>query len=290
MSLPATPPDPMPASGAVAAPPAPPAPPIAPGSTPGGPRGSHPPRLSRQRPLVLFAIAFAAVLVVVLVIVVAFAPKPPTPRCPDPNQPCSPISPGQQPVSVGGGLAVELPPLTTSTAPVLRNGTTWTDSVSGVQFDYDSELWTLDTTTPAGLALLTAGQGSIVLRIEVDSATDVDAPTLLSALEQFTAGIFTGVARDTSPANRPLHPQIGYKEALGEYLVGTSSEGGQITNLGFMLVTASDPTSNATIGVLVAVPEPDRLAGSGAGAPRIMKLVDGLVDEVMRHVYWTPPQ
>ena len=61
-----------------------------------------------------------------------------------------------------------------------------------------------------------------------------------------------------------LHPQVGYKDALGEYLVGTSSEGGQITNYGFTLVTASDPDTNATIWVLVAVPEPDRLAGSGA--------------------------
>jgi hypothetical protein len=291
MSISTNPPDPTPESGAAAAPPPPPpAPPIAPAPPPGGPAGSHPPRLSQQRPLVLFGIGFAVILVVVLLIVVVFAPKPPPPRCPDPDQPCLPNQPSQLPIPTGGGLAIELPPPTTSTSPVLRNGATWTDTTSGVQIDYDDTLWTLDSTTPAGLMLLTAGQGSIVLRIEVDSASEVDAPNLLSALEQFTAGIFTGVARDSSPANMLLHPQIGYKDALGEYLVGTSSEGGQITNYGFTLVTASDAGTNTTIGVLVAVPEPDRLAGSGSGAPRIVKLVAGLVDEVMKHVYWTAPQ
>ncbi len=291
MSLSTNPPDPLPGSGAVSTPPPPPAAsPAAPAPPPGGPAGSHLPRLSQQRPLVLFAIGFAVILVVVLAIVLVFAPKPAPPRCPDPDQPCTQVSQGQRPIAAGGGLTVELPPPTTSTSPVLRNGATWTDSTSSVQIDYDDTVWTLDTTTPAGLMLLTAANGNIVLRIEADRATDVDAPKLLSALEQFTAGIFTGVARDNSPANMPLHPQIGYMDALGEYLVGTSSEGGQITNYGFTLVTASDTTTNATIGVLVAVPEPDRLAGSGAGAPRVVKLVAGLVDEVMKHVYWTPPQ
>jgi len=290
MSVSPNPPDPMPVSGGVAAsPPPPPAgPPAAP--APGGPAGSHPPRLAQQRPLVLFAIGFAVILAVVLVIVVVFAPKPPPPRCPDPDQPCLKVSQSQRLISAGGTQLIELPPPTTSTAPILRNGTTWTDTASGVQIDYDDTIWTLNTGTPEGLMLLTAGQGSIVLRVEVDKATDINAPDLLSALEQFTAGIFTGVKRDNSTANMPLHPQIGYKDALGEYLVGTSSEGGQITNYGFTLVTASDASTNSTIGVLVAVPEPDRLAGSGAGAPRIVKLVAGLVDETLKHVYWTPPQ
>ena len=253
------------------------------------PQWSSPPRLSRQRPLLLFGVGFGAVLLIALLVILVFAPKASPPRCPDPDQPCSPVLPSQRPVSVTNP-GIELPPPSTSTAPILRNGTAWTDSASGVQFDYDDQLWTLDTTTPAGIALLTAGQGSIVLRIEVDKASDVDAPTLLTDLEQFTAGLFTGVARDTDPRNRLLHPQIGYQDGFGEYLVGTSSEGGQITNYGFTLVTASDPASNATIGVLIAVPEPDRLAGDGAGAPRIVKLVAGLVDEVMKRVYWTPPQ
>jgi hypothetical protein len=266
MSLPGNPPDPIP------------------------PRWSSPTRLSRRRPLLLFGISFAAVLLVALAIILVAAPKPSPPRCPDPDQPCSPISPSQQPVSTIAAPGVELPPPSTSTAPVLRNGTAWTDPVSGVQIDYDDQLWTLDPGTPDGIALLTAGQGSIVLRIEVDQAGAVDAPTLLSSLEQLTDGIFTGVAHDDDPRSLLLHPQIGYRDALGEYLVGTSSEGGQITNYGFTLVTAGDAASNATIGVLVAVPEPDRLASDRAGAPRIVKLVSGLVDEVLKHVYWTPPQ
>jgi hypothetical protein len=129
-----------------------------------------------------------------------------------------------------------------------------------------------------------------VLRIEVDKSSDGDAQSLLTKLEQFTAGIFSGVTRDNEPANQPLHPQIGYRDALGEYLVGQSSEGGQITNYGFTLVTATDEPSGATIGVLVAVPEPDRLAGQSPGAPRVVKVVAGFVDQVMKHVFWTPPQ
>lgn len=287
MTLASPPPDPMPAPGAdfVSAGP-PPAPPGAPTAQPGG----HPPRLSRHRPLILFAIGFAVILLVVLAIIVFAAPKPSPPRCPDPDQPCSPVSPGQGPVSGGGVLAITLPPPSTSTSPVLRDGTAWTDPASGVQVDYDNQTWTPDTGTPAGLEVLTIGQGSIVLRIEVDSATDVDAQTLLTDLEQFTAGIFTGVQRDDQPANRPLHPQIGYVDALGEYLVGSSKEGGQITNYGFTLVTATNTASNTTIGVLVAVPEPDRLLGTDAGAPRVVKYVNGLVDDVMKRVYWTPPQ
>jgi hypothetical protein len=253
-------------------------------------RGSYPARLSQGRPVILFAVGLAAIVVVVLAILVAFAPKPPPQRCPDPDQPCSPIPPRQGTIAAGGGVAVQLPPPSTSTAPLLRNGTAWADPASGVQIDYDSKLWTLEQGTPEGLALLTAGQGSIVLRIEVDKASDVDAQTLLDDLEQFTDGLFTGVTRDNEPRNVPLHPQIGYRDALGEYLVGTSSEGGQITNYGFTLVTATDAPSNATIGVLVAVPEPDRLAGQDPGSPRILKLVGGLVDEVMKHVFWARPQ
>jgi hypothetical protein len=252
-------------------------------------RGSYPARLSTGRPLILFGVGFATILIVVLAILLAFAPKPPPPRCPDPDQPCSPIPPAQGTVP-GGGLAVQLPPPSTSTSPLLRNGKTWTDTASGVEIDYDSDLWSLESGTPEGLALLTTGQGSIVLRIEVDKAGDVDAKTLLGKLEQFTDGLFSGVARDDDPRNIPLHPQIGYRDALGEYLVGNSAEGGQITNYGFTLVTATDAPSNSTIGVLVAVPEPDRLAGDSPGSPRIVKVVAGVVDDVMKHVFWTPPQ
>lgn len=251
---------------------------------------NQPARLSSRRPLWLFLIAFGAVVVVALILIVAFAPKPTPPKCPDPNEPCAsslllPRTSSGLPAPHG---AIELPPPANTGSPVLRNGITWTDPTTGMQVDWDNSTWTETAGLPPGLEVLGTAGGNIVVRVETYPAADASPDQLVSAMRDFVGTILEGVAPNTEDKNRPLHPQIGYRDAVGGYYTGFSSEGGQIVDYGVIILAASDGQS--TMGYMIFTPSPDRQVTDDPNGPRLVKLVGQLVDVMLSHTWWTAPQ
>ncbi len=173
-----------------------------------------------------------------------------------------------------------------SNSPPLVNGTVWQDPASGVTIQYDASLWKPQTGGDPNVLVLQIG-GGVLLRFEIQPTGTVTPDAMQQALRSLAANNMEGLAENTEAKNKALHPQIGYTDSLWTYLTGTTSDGGQITDYGVTLMSASDGKN--TIGVFLAVAGPDDNLG-GSGGPRRVKAAGGIADEVLHHVFWSGAQ
>ena len=137
--------------------------------------------------------AFATILIVAYQVIRLLAPHPAPPPC-APGGPCG--APPQ-----GSALAEQ---------------TTWRSGALGFAFDYDPNLWTVDSQSAHAVVLRSNETGSpFFVWVDAVGASGARPEDLVATRVQDLGNTILGLAQDTSARGQILGPAIGYLPGVG---------------------------------------------------------------------------
>lgn len=270
---------------------------------PSAPPPPAPPRKGPTTIIALFVGGMLALAVVAIAYVLLNQPKPPAPEC-EPGKVCAPqpslapvssnaptpaptpgssVAPTAVPATLAPGATATPfapPPSPVSNSPIVLSGELWESAALGYSFEYDSERWSLQTSTDDTAVFFSIRYDAQVVIKAVPAQT---SPAELIAQQLAIIDTFMiGRVRDSDDYDALLGPSIGYVDGEGDVWSGVllSEDGTPVAPGGVTVMAATD--GRLTVSVLVLVGSPDAQVGSGTQQHRVR----GQADEFLKSFDW----
>ena len=232
--------------------------------------------LDQRAILGLFAVLLLASVLVAAVVAFAQGQQRDLPPCPDPEIPCAGLAlPASAPMAAVPAQPADRHPF--------ADWQLYQDPATGFSVEFDPDLWSISNQN-AGMLVLQALSGNVVLLFDVGQAGQWSPEALLNAERDLWSQRLLGLAEDAEPARALLgDPILGYRDGVSGLFSGTlDTSQGPTLDMTVAVVAATDDTITAA-AVLIT---PVALPLNQGGELEVRDIVLGWADTVINTFTW----